>query len=316
MVFKKLIKRCFTSKPNYKFFDVHFFEYYPSVNKKSLPTAFLLTESINIFNYTSNVEHDVQNIKLVNEENSTLWGIKNEGNEFSVEYYFYFKKKYQQNALENLKRLFGKYTPFDFDINQFNNDYFLVSINPVNSKIKGFNIYYSVINNNYPVHYLEDLGFTTNFSNAVETSLYFDFETNKIHKGNTYNGIASSSELSLLYKTLNDLSNKLFPCKSIDLIYQLFEFPYLIITKTERNVGVHLPTGIADKNDCIGLYFTALDVGQFIVFLEFHNYPKQYIEQIKLNSNNLSHIRFDVGIDVFIENDKLMVKKTSFYGSF
>jgi hypothetical protein len=316
MIYKELRNKYFKPKVNHKFFDIHFFEYYPKEKKQSLPTAFLLSESIPIFKYTSDVKQDIQNIKFTNDENSTLWGIKNEKGVFSVEYYFYFKKKYPQNSLENLKQLFEKYTTHDFDINRFVNNYFLVSINPINNKIEGFNIYYSVINNNYPVHNLEDLGFITNFSNAVETSHYFDFETKSIHQCNTYHGIASSSELPLLYRVINKLSNKLFPTENSDIVYKLFEFPYLIITKTARNVGIHLPTGVTDKNDCIGLYFTALNIKQFILFLTFHNYPEPYIERIRLNSDNLNHIRFDVGIDVFVENNKLMIKKTSFYGSF
>jgi len=300
----------------HKYYDIHFFEYFPVTNSSSLPTEFLLESAINCFNFSSSIEKDIHTIKSINGCNSTLWGIKNEGNIFSIEYYFYFKKKYPQNSIENLISIFSKYSNESLNPNYFDDNYFLISINPKEDKIEGFNIYFPVVDLEYPIFKVDELGFIINAAKPIEISQFYSLKNQQTQDNNTYYGIRNLGEMSVLFNVFNKLHENLFPNEKIEYLYDVFKLPYLNLSNETRNVGVHLPSGIAQKLDCIGLYFTALDVNQFLGFLEHHNYSNEYIEKIKKNRSRLNHIRFDIGIDIQLKCNRLIIKKSSFYGTF
>ena len=300
----------------HKYYDIHFFEYFPVTGSSSLPTEFLLESAVNCFKFSSNIEKDISTIKSINGCNSTLWGIKKEGNIFSIEYYFYFKKKYPQNSIENLINIFSKYSNKSFNPNDFDESYFLISINPKEDKIDGFNIYFPVVDSNFPIFKIDELGFMINATNPIEFSQYYSLKNQQAQENNIYYGIRNSGEMKVLFNVFNKLHKNLFPKEKIECLYEVFELPYLKIFQEKRNVGVRLPSGIAKKQDCIGLYFMALDINQFLDFLLYHNYSSEYIGKIKKNVSRLNHIRFDIGVDIQLRNHKIIIKKSSFYGSF
>ncbi len=299
-----------------KYYDIHFFEYFPEINSFSLPTEFLLDSAVQSHKFSNNIIKDVNIIKSINGCNSTLWGIKNENNIFSIEYYFYFKKKFPQNSLENLWNIFSKYLDNTSLPKDFNDDYFLISINPNENKLKGFNIYFPVVNPNHSLIKIDELDFKINSENPIEFSQFYSIKNQQIEEGNIYYGIKNSGDMKVLFNVFNKLHKTLFPNEKIEYLYDIFKLPYLSISKKSRNVGIHLPTGIAKKTDCIGLYFSALDIYQFLDFLVYHTYSNEYVEKIKSNIQRLNHIRFDIGIDIKLENNVLIIKKSSFYGSF
>lgn len=73
---------------------------------------------------------------------------------------------------------------------------------------------------------------------------------------------------------------------------------------------------VANKrhNDCI--YFSGVNVDQFLFFLERLRYPAAIIGFVKEYRAQLDHLLFDVGFDYTFGADGLRVVKSGYYGTF
>ena len=73
---------------------------------------------------------------------------------------------------------------------------------------------------------------------------------------------------------------------------------------------------VANKqtHDCV--YFSGIEVGQLLFFLERLRYPEPIVSFVRDNRANLDHLRFDVGFDYRMEGDRLAVLKSGYYGVF
>jgi hypothetical protein len=73
---------------------------------------------------------------------------------------------------------------------------------------------------------------------------------------------------------------------------------------------------VANKRDCDAVYFSRIDIDQFLFFLRRFEYPADIVDHIERNRNQLDHLRFDVGFDYRASGDRLMVRKSGYYGTF
>ena len=73
---------------------------------------------------------------------------------------------------------------------------------------------------------------------------------------------------------------------------------------------------VANKrsHDCI--YFSGVDVGQLLWFLEWLQYPPQTIAFVRQHRDRLDHLLFDVGFDYAMRGDSICVLKSGYYGVF
>ncbi|MGE0419966.1 MAG: hypothetical protein AB7O80_24440 [Acetobacteraceae bacterium] len=73
---------------------------------------------------------------------------------------------------------------------------------------------------------------------------------------------------------------------------------------------------VANKqtHDCI--YFSGVDVGQLLWFLETLQYPPPIVDFVRDNRASLDHLLFDVGFDYRFDNGALRVLKSGYYGVF
>lgn len=299
----RIIEKLKTNRiENKKYFDLHFFEYYPKLKWNSLPTSFLFKKASDLLQINNDLERDYRLITNRNGFNSTLWGIKNEEGILSVEYYFYFKKKYPQNSIENLADLFREYNSH-FKIPKIKDDYFIISINPLLNEVKEINIYYPIIDENQEIRESKDVGYKFNFPNARELSLKYEIDTNEVLKSNLYFAIDQDIPLLKLKELLAHIG---YP--KTNIIEESLKLPYLCHSPFKY------PIAIAKKEDAFGYYFFSLNISEFIDFLKYHHYPTNYIKVIENNKRRLNHIKFDIGID-FTYDNYLKIKKTSFYGS-
>ncbi len=71
---------------------------------------------------------------------------------------------------------------------------------------------------------------------------------------------------------------------------------------------------VANKqtHDCI--YFSGVDVGQLLWFLEALSYPEPIVSFVRQNRGDLDHLLFDVGFDYRMEDDGLKILKSGYYG--
>lgn len=73
---------------------------------------------------------------------------------------------------------------------------------------------------------------------------------------------------------------------------------------------------VANKrtHDCV--YFSGIDVGQLLHFLERLHYPQAIVSFVRDNRALLDHLLFDVGFDYRVEGGRLTVLKSGYYGVF
>lgn len=73
---------------------------------------------------------------------------------------------------------------------------------------------------------------------------------------------------------------------------------------------------IANKQQNDGVYFSGIDVNQLIIFLKRLNYPGGIVNFIENNKASLDHLQYDVGFDYRMENGRLSILKSAYYGVF
>jgi len=68
------------------------------------------------------------------------------------------------------------------------------------------------------------------------------------------------------------------------------------------------------ENDCV--YFAGIGFNQFLFFLKLMRYRADLTGFLEENRSKLDHLEFDVGIDYRMAEDKLLVLKSGYYGTF
>ena len=73
---------------------------------------------------------------------------------------------------------------------------------------------------------------------------------------------------------------------------------------------------VANKqtHDCV--YFSGIGVDQLLHFLQRLDYPQAIVSFVRENRNRLDHLLFDVGVDYRVENGRLAVLKSGYFGVF
>lgn len=73
---------------------------------------------------------------------------------------------------------------------------------------------------------------------------------------------------------------------------------------------------VANKqtHDCV--YFSGVNVGQLLFFLERFGYPPAVVAFVRENLHNLDHLLFDVGVDYRVEGGRITPLKSGYYGVF
>jgi hypothetical protein len=293
------------------------FEYYPKKNEHSLPAAALLLEAFDSIKFNTDLVKDLETILSYSSNGKTVWGIRNENGTYSLEYYFYYPTKYPENAFSKTTKFLASYTSSKklHSINIEYDDCYLVSYNPVENKIAGFNFYRKcsfIDESNNNLLYLKNSD-----ANQIAFSWSYNLETGEIKHRNTYYGhINAPSKIYTILSELIEVCVNLFPNENPNFILDYLKLPYLAINHCIENNAAICPYCFTIKDSkFIGLYFFALPFDNFIMFLKHHNYPVKFIENIKSKKTQLEHLKFDIVIDVYIEHNEFKIKKSAFFGS-
>lgn len=73
---------------------------------------------------------------------------------------------------------------------------------------------------------------------------------------------------------------------------------------------------VANKRQNDTVYFSGVDVDQFLFFLKRLRYPPAIIDDVERNRSKLDHLLYDVGFDYITRDDELRVVKSGYYGVF
>ncbi len=73
---------------------------------------------------------------------------------------------------------------------------------------------------------------------------------------------------------------------------------------------------LANKRTADTIYFSGVDIDQLVFFLNWQQYPDDYIRFVTDNKFQLDHLLYDVGVDYRVINGQLQFVKHGFYGVF
>jgi hypothetical protein len=294
------------------YYDVRFLQFYPkNIHAHSRTASYLLAKAFEHLNLDKSYINRILEIQKIQGINTSLWGLRFEKNKFSLEFYFYFPKKFRQNSFENLKKILNPYLKVPITKEKIKKDYYLISYNLDSSHIDVLNIYYTVLNPSKPVITIADTRFYFNSEKPVFHSYYFQPGRAGLKKVNTYYGFFGIHQQYAILEEIYACCRKLFPKEDPALSNKYLLFPYLY-----ENGKLAHPFSVTLKPKAIGIYFAGLSVEQFIGFLRYHKYPDAYIRSVEKEKKNLDHIEYDIVVDFYLKNGKFLIKKTAFFGSF
>lgn len=252
--------------------------------------------SINLFNqslsdldaqYVDVISQLIAAIKATIGINKTVWRVKNIDNVLEWEFYFYnYDKKDKELTIANVLKFLEFFFIIDIDVDE-SLDYFVFSIDIsknvlLKKELDCINLYIKDPSIQSVKSYL------VNKTGINLENTYFFYERNDISSA-IHRLKTSSTILDFKQIKLDDVIWPELDCKTI---------------------------WIANKQKSDSLYYAGINVHQFLFFLEKINYPDEIVSFVKNNIHLLDHLKYDVGIDFNMENGKLNVVKSSYFGTF
>lgn len=231
-------------------------------------------------------------VKLIQENlgsNKTVWGIKKMDDDIFWEFYFYnYEKKDPKIRISNILDITKPFFFLDAKLNE-NIPYFMFSIDIKpeffeNKKLNGIHIY-------------------TKGQNKRTGGLSFFLDENSIRLENHYAFYDPRTEMEEIISRIKLSMFIDFDKININeiLLPELADCKRICIANKQ-------------ENDCI--YYSGIDINQFLFFLKRFEYPKEIISFIEINKSKLDHLQYDIGFDYKMVNDKLKTVKSGYYGTF
>jgi hypothetical protein len=265
-----------------RLYDYCHYEYKPACKiKNKLKSISLLKNSFEFVSKSKKLYLFVEWIRSKLGVDNTVWGIKNFNGKIKWEFYFYnWNKENKQITMSNFLKISERFFSNKITPNE-NIPYFMFSVDICEElferkMIEGIHVY---VGSSY---YLDNKGMTLE---------------------NNYTFYNPKEKMKELVKDIKKSAMVDFTVtKLLDILW-----PELIHCHT---------ICYANKQTCDGIYFSRIDIDQFLYFLIKLEYPESLISFIKKNKQRLNHLYYDVGFDFKTENGKLEILKSGYYGTF
>lgn len=273
-----------------RFFDYAYHEYVPSkpaIGK--LRSCELLIRSFEVANHDRVFYELVRRIQDTIGLNRTVWGAKQAGGKLSWEFYFYdYRKVHSELTMSSLIEIVRSFFHCKVRPNE-NLPYIMFSIDLdsdlLNSlHVPGFHIY-TVI----------DTGHPTGFS------YYLSPSGTRLENHYTF------------YKMDNEIEAVLHKVKSSVFVdFSVLDPSEILLPGLTR--CRHICIANKQTTDCI--YYSGIDIQQFLFFLRRFEFPEGLVSFVESDSDRLDHLQYDVGFDYTMEQGRLKITKCGFYGTF
>lgn len=268
---------------NDEFFDYCLYKYAPVASPSDkLRSVNLLTNFFEFMDYDG-VFYDI--IAAIREKigfNKTVWGIKKMGDSFACELYFY--NWYKKDPNVSISKFLEAVRPF-----------FKCGITPDE-------------NLGYHMFSVDLLPECIQTKNLLQVHMYVGYcgylvDETGVRLENHYSFHPVKTQMEIL--TLLIKKSAFVDFTKIDLDRILI--PEFI--NCNKICRAHKP-----KSD--GIYFSRIDIEQFLLFLNKFDYPRHLISFVEQNRPKLDHMLYDVGFDYTSEQGKLLITKSGYYGTF
>lgn len=274
------------------FFDYCLWEYKPVVPfDNKFRSVNLLFHSFDVMGVHERVFELVQTIREGIGASRTVWGVQQAGEDISWEFYFYdYRRKERKRSITKLLNIVRPFAPCEIKANE-NLHYFMFSIDIDNDLISGA-------------------------GNLEEVHMYIGNPGSMVSSGICYALTNKGTRLENFYfffdakKHLDDIIAKIACSSFVDTT----EVGIDRILWPELKDCKVIVVANKPKNDCI--YFSRVNIDQFIFFLKRMNYRKEMILFVEENRPRLDHLLYDVAFDYRMEGQELMILKSAYHGFF
>ncbi|MGD8349999.1 MAG: hypothetical protein PVI79_12205 [Gammaproteobacteria bacterium] len=274
------------------FFDFCLWEYTPvTAFEGKLRPASLLFQS---FDYTGIDLRAFELVEAIRDKfgvSNTVWGIKKFGKDIFWEFYFYdYRKRERRRSVAKFKDIVHPFADCEVPLDE-DTAYFMFSIDIDEALVTGSRdldeIHIYIGNTGSTIS--SGIAYSVKAGGIRLENLYYFFDA-KEQKGEIANKAASSAYFQ---DTRTDIRQIIWP--------------------ELRDCGVIV---VANKQNNDSVYFSRINVDQFIYFLRRMDYPDEICRFIEEHRAELDHLLYDVGFDYRMEDNRLVILKSGYYGIF
>lgn len=280
-----------------RFYDYCLWEYKPPVSwAGKLKSANLLLHSLHL----SGVAEPLRLVNALRDAlgaGKTVWGLKRKGLDLAWEFYFYDYRRRERKS--SITRVLEALRP---QVGCWLND------NEALPKIERLPYFMFSLD--------VDCKLLAGQRNIEELHVYIGNPGSMVSSGICYSLRQSGTSLENFYfffdaeKQREDIMAKI-ACSS------LVDFSAVNMKKVLwpelADCGVIVA---ANKQACDGVYFSRINLEQFLIFLQRMEYPTELSGFVAGNRLMLDHLLYDVGFDYRMEGPELVILKSGFYGFF
>lgn len=221
----------------------------------------------------------------------TVWGVKQAGGEISWEFYFYdYARTERERSIPLVLETIRPWVSCDVTVTE-SAPYFMFSLDfSRQTLLMGGEL-------DEVQMYIGNIGST------VSSGICYGVARNGIRLKNFYFFFDARKEMT-------EIEGKV--CTSAYLDAANFKIDDVLWPEL-RNCQVIV---VANKPDRDGVYFSRVSVSQLLWFLKRMRYPERQIEFLESNMDRLDHMLYDVGFDYRMEDGRLNILKSAYYGVF
>lgn len=272
-----------------RFFDYCHYEYNPSDFLGKFTSLNLLLNSFEYSGCDGRFVALIEAIRNAIGQDNTVWGVKKstvEGKtEMKWEFYFYNYKK--RNPDITVTKVLDAIRPI------------------VNSNVK--------MNERLP-YFMFSIDITKDLEDINSVHIYFpgcDREGGQCYNYSNSGVFLENNYLFFDAKTeLTKVANKI---KNTPIIDFTVIDPRKVLCPEYADC---FTICISNKKTADCIYYSRINMDQFKRFLIDFGYPKEIIEFVSANHEDLKHLLTDIGFDYFIKDGKLKIHKSGYYGTF
>ncbi len=224
-------------------------------------------------------------------ESRSVWGVKQEGGQISWEFYFYdYERLQRERSIERVLGLIRPWVPCEVPFSE-RQPYFMFSLDLGRAQLA----------EGRPLEELQV--YIGNIGGTVSSGICYEVTREQTRLKNLYYFFDARTEMENIVGKMTSSIHLDAPGLNLDSVL----WPDL------RGCQIIV---VSNKQQRDGIYFSRVDVDQLLVFLERLDYPREHVAFVSENKRKLDHLLYDVGFDYRVENGRLRIVKSAYYGVF
>ncbi|OPL14115.1 MAG: hypothetical protein AVO39_09700 [delta proteobacterium MLS_D] len=274
------------------FYNYCLWEYEPPVPAAGkLRSVNLLKNSFDVLGADGAMHELVDDLRRGIGPGNTVWGVKKVGDFMGWEYYFYdYRRLERERSLSKVLKVMAPRVRARIAPNE-NIPYFMFSLDVDDALLNG----------------VRDLDCA---------HIYIGNPGSTVSSGICYAQTDEGMKLENFYfffhpaDQMDEIDAKVLCSTQIDGT----KIPRDAVLRPELRDCSTICCANKQHSDCI--YFSGITIDQFLFFLRWMRYPAPLVAFVEEQYFRLDHLLFDVGFDYRMENDRLAVLKSGYYGNF